>query len=159
MSNRLTQMNYFVTQVIERGLTQDNQAPSRWFRTNRAWRIPTGQAVGQFEMHQRHQDPHHVQDQAAGQGAHCVPEALLQARAALRLMRAAFDCARALAALRCRRAPQPPPLFRSRRAAGTAAGSRGGARARQRRAAGLGIATPLGARPRAFPRVRGGTPP
>ena len=93
MSNRLTQMNYFVTQVIKRGLTQDNQAASRWFRTNRAWRIPTGQAVGQFEMHQRHQDPHHVQDQAAGQGAHCAPEGLLQARAALRLMRAAFDCA------------------------------------------------------------------
>lgn len=93
MPNRITQQNYFVAQVLKRGLCQDSQSAARWFRTNRAWRIPTGQAIGQFEMHQAHLSAQHRPGHKSGEGGQDVPDALLQARAALRLMRAAFDCA------------------------------------------------------------------
>ncbi len=97
MPNKSTQENYFVAQVLRQRLATDGAEAAIWFRQRKAWRISTAQALMEYR-HMRSDSlqtlrtsPPSPSAAALWQGRVSVTDELLQARAALRLLCAAFD--------------------------------------------------------------------
>jgi hypothetical protein len=97
MPNKSTQENYFVAQVLRHQLATDAAEAAIWFRQRKAWRLSTSQALCEYRA-LRNGSPHPLRAPVAPpsgaalwQGRISVSDTLLQARAALRLLCAAFD--------------------------------------------------------------------
>jgi hypothetical protein len=97
MPNKSTQENYFVAQVLRQQPATDAAEAAIWFRQRKAWRLSIGQALCAYRE-ARSDSPHPLRmpvappsGAALWQGRISVNDTLLQARAALRLLCAAFD--------------------------------------------------------------------
>ena len=101
MANKSVQENYFVAQVLRHGLAQDAGEAAIWFRRHKAWRLSPEQALRDYRQSR---DAQAMPANVPGSfplppvarvnlwsGRAAASTELLQARAALRLMVAAFS--------------------------------------------------------------------
>lgn len=94
MVNKSSTEVFFVAQVLRQGLAQDAAEATTWFRRSKAWRLSSEQAVREFRRA--------LAENAADWSATAPSNTeLVQARAALRLLVAAFDSEEARNSGRC----------------------------------------------------------